>query len=173
MIRLVVPTAEMEPRALAFKQSFFDAGEGVINGSFKLDQERYSYAEWLSILESSRSEETANPRFGESDTFFAENEDGELVGIVNVRYELTAFYQNSVHIGLSVVPARRRRGYGAEILRAALALAGQHGLAEVKLVCLASNAASRATILKCGGRLNRVFGDGEDLKEEYVLKTTE
>ena len=42
MIRLIVPSAEMEQRALDFKRQFFDAGERVISGSYKLDQDRYT-----------------------------------------------------------------------------------------------------------------------------------
>lgn len=84
MIHLVAQTADMETQAMAFKQKFYDAEECVIYGSYKLDQDRYFYADWLNILEHNRSEETANPKFGVSDTFFAKNEAGELVGIISI-----------------------------------------------------------------------------------------
>ncbi len=169
MIHLITPTADMETQAMAFKQKFYDAGESVIYGSYKLDQDRYSYADWLDILEHNRSEETANPKFGVSDTFFAENESGELVRITNIRYELTPFYKDSGHIGYSVVPNQRRKGYATEMLRSALVLAKQHGLTEVRLVCRADNTASKQTILKCGGQLNRTFGKNGIIEEEYRI----
>ena len=169
MIHLITPTADMESQAMAFRQEFYDVGERVIYGSYKLDQERYSYADWLGILESNRSEETANPKFGVSDTFFAENGAGKLVGIINIRYDLTLFYRDSGHIGYSVAPGQRRRGYATEMLRAALELAKQHGLTEVKLVCRADNHASIQTILRCSGQLGRSFqSDGID-KKEYII----
>ena len=169
MIHLIVPTADMEPQALAFKQKFYDAGERVIYGSYKLDQDRYPYADWLNILERNRSKETSNPKFGVSDTFFAKSETGELVGIINIRYELTPFYKDSGHIGYSVVPNLRRKGYATEMLQSALVLAKQHGLTEVKLVCRADNTASKRTILKCGGRLNRSFWKNGIIEEEYCI----
>ena len=169
MIRLVVPSADMEQRALDFKQQFLDAGERVISGSYKLDQDRYTYGDWLAILESNRSGETANPKFGVSDTFFAENEDQELVGIINIRYELTPFYKDSGHIGYSVVPQHRRKGYAAEMLRNVLELAKRRGLKEVKLVCMADNIASKKTILRCGGLLTRRFGPEDSPKEEFRI----
>ena len=169
MIRLIVPSAEMEQRALDFKRQFFDAGERVISGSYKLDQDRYTYTDWLAILESNRSAETANPKFGVSDTFFAENEEHELVGIINIRYELTPFYQDSGHIGYSVAPRHRQKGYATEMLQNVLELAKQRGLKEVKLVCLADNTASKKTILRCGGQLTRGFGPADSLKEEFRI----
>ena len=169
MIRLVVPSADMEQRALDFKQQFFNAGERVISGSYKLDQDRYTYGDWLAILESNRSAETANPKFGVSETFLAENEENDLVGIINIRYELTPFYKDSGHIGYSVVPQQRRKGYATEMLRNVLELAKQRGMTEVMLVCLADNIASKKTILRCGGQLTRRFGPEGSLKEEFRI----
>ena len=169
MIRLIVPTEAMEEQVRAFKKSFFDAGERVISGSYKLDQDRYTYGDWLAILESNRSEETADPKFGVSETFLAENEENDLVGIINIRYELTPFYKDSGHIGYSVAPQHRRKGYGTEMLQSVLKLAKQRGMTEVMLVCLADNTASKKTILRCGGEPARRFGPEDSLKEEFRI----
>ncbi len=169
MIHMIVPMADMESRVLAFRQKFYDAGERVISGNYKLDQDHYTYLDWLTILERNRSRETANPKFGVSDTFLAENDAGELVGIINIRYDLTPFYLDSGHIGYSVVPDQRRKGYATEMLRSALELAKQHGMDEVKVVCLADNAASKGTILRCGGQLLRSFESGNGQKEEFRI----
>lgn len=168
-IRLVFPTPAMEEKVLSFKQEFYANGERTIPGSYKLDQERYTYSQWLEIINSNLTEQTANPKFGTSETYFAENEHGVLVGILNLRHTLTPFYKDHGHIGISVLPSKRKQGYASAMLSAALPLARQRGISELKLVCSSTNAASRGTILSCGGSSARTFSsDGTD-KEEYII----
>lgn len=168
-IRLVFPTPELAEQATALKQEFFAAGEHTIPGSYKLDQERYSYNDWLNILQSNLSPETANPKFGVSETYFAQLKGGELVGILNFRHTLTPFYRDAGHIGYSVRPSQRQKGYATAMLRAVLPLAKQAGLDEVKLVCRCDNEASRRTIISCGGVLGRTFSTNGSDKEEYII----
>ena len=40
-ISLVFPESNMEKAVFAFKQDFFDCGERKINGSYKIDGEKY------------------------------------------------------------------------------------------------------------------------------------
>lgn len=67
---------------MEFKLKFYNHGEKTIFGSYKLDTDRYSYAEWLEIIQNNASVDTANPKFGVSDTLFAVNEENEIVGIL-------------------------------------------------------------------------------------------
>ena len=168
-IKLVFPTMEMEADAMEFKQKFYDNGENTIFGSYKLDVDRYSYSEWLEIIKSNTSIDTANPKFGVSDTLFAVNEDEEIVGIINIRYDMTEFYRDSGHVGYSVVPDKRKQGYATEMLKDALEKAKEHILSEVKVVCMADNEPSRKTILACGGAINRVIESDGVEKEEYII----
>ena len=89
------------------------------------------------------------------------------MGILNFRHELTPFYANSGHIGLSVRPSERRNGYAAAMLRESLTLARAAGLTERKLVCRESNIASAKTILKNGGSLFRTFEEENIRYTEY------
>ena len=168
-IKLVFPTIDMENDVLEFKRKFYENGEKKINGSFKLDVDRYSYSEWLEIIKSNTSLETANPEFGISDTLFALNEENEIVGIISIRYDMTEFYKNSGHIGYSVVPDKRRQGYATAMLKAVLDKAREHNFSEVKVVCSEDNEASRKTILACGGKINRIIKTDEANKEEYLI----
>ena len=60
MITLKRPNEEYEPKALAFKQEFFDNGETTINGSELLDRTD-SYDEWLKSVTDNASQDTVNP----------------------------------------------------------------------------------------------------------------
>lgn len=168
-IKLVFPTIDMEKAALDFKMKFYNNREKTIFGSYKLDVDKYSYAEWLEIIQNNTSADTANPKFGVSDTMFAMNEENEIVGIINIRYDMTEFYKDSGHIGYSVVPDKRRQGYATEMLKEALEKAKEKKLSEVKIVCSVDNVASRKTIISCGGRLNRMIKSDEVEKEEYII----
>ncbi|WP_161522315.1 GNAT family N-acetyltransferase [Bifidobacterium xylocopae] len=86
--------------------------------------------------------------------FCALDEGDAIVGMAQLRLELTDFLLLSGgHVGYSVHPRRRRRGYAKLLLAHCLDQAGQHGLDRVLITCDASNEGSRRTILACGGVL--------------------
>ena len=167
-LKLVYPTNEIEEKALDFKEEFFNKGENSISGSYKLDSAKYSYNEWLKIIEDNLREETANPKFGLSNTFFALVND-EIVGIVNFRHELTEFYKDLGHIGYSVRPSQRKKGYATEILKQILNIAKEKGLSKVYLVCKKDNKPSIKTIINNKGTINRSFTKNNEKYEEYYI----
>lgn len=167
---LVFPSEEMEVKALDFKKEFIANGERTINGSYKFDMDKYSYMEWLQIIKDNLNKETVNPKFGFSHTFFAVKDYEEIIGIVNFRHTLTDFYKDSGHIGYSVRPTERRKGYATEILKQVLELAKSQGLTKVFLTCKKDNEASKKTILRNSGVLNRSFEKSKIEYEEYYIK---
>jgi predicted acetyltransferase len=75
----------------------------------------------------------------------------------SVRFMLNAFLaERGGHIGYSVLPQHRRRGYGTEILRQSLIVARAAGVGRVLVTCDQDNAGSWAVIESCGGVLDSV-----------------
>jgi predicted acetyltransferase len=90
-------------------------------------------------------------------TFLVADVDGQLVGRVSIRHELTDFLrEEGGHIGYGVLPAFRRRGYATEILRQAVVIARSVGVDRVLVTCDDDNIGSIRTIEACGGRLDSV-----------------
>lgn len=81
--------------------------------------------------------------------------DGEVVGRVHLRHELTpALLEEGGHIGYGVRPAYRRRGYATEMLRQGLELGRGLGITRALVTCADDNPGSVATIERCGGVLD-------------------
>ncbi|MGH6946436.1 MAG: GNAT family N-acetyltransferase [Kiloniellales bacterium] len=103
--------------------------------------------------------------------------DGEFCGGINFRFrpgseELPPYC--SGHVGYSIVPWKRNRGYARRALALMLPIARSEGMARVKVTCDVGNEPSRRVILACGGILAGTeppLGLGEELKEAYWLAT--
>lgn len=134
------------------KQEFFDNGETVINGSALLDQ--MSFDEWLINTNRNCKPETVRPDWAIATTFFAfRKSDDKMIGMIDVRHELAVPFLQEFggHIGYSVRPSERRKGYATLMLKLALSYCRSLDIHEVKLGCYADNEPSMRTIERCGG----------------------
>ena len=81
-------------------------------------------------------------------------EDGEVVGVSNLRHRLTPkLLEEGGHIGYGIRPGARGRGLGKAILRLTLREAARRGIGRALLTCAKANAASSAVIAANGGVL--------------------
>ena len=161
-LTLVRPTLELKSKALDYRQEHFDNNEMVINGSELLDKTA-SYEEWLKSVTDNASPDTVNPNWVVTDTFFAIDENENIVGIIDLRHTLNDFLKDFGNSGYSVRPSERRKGYATEMLRQILLIAKQAGLEEVHLSVERDNEPSVKTIVKNGGKYERSFEfEGEE-----------
>lgn len=161
MIKLVRPTEAQKEQALEFRQEFFDNGESVINGSELFDQTD-DYGEWCRSVEANTKEETVNPDWVITDTYFAVDENDRIVGIIDLRHTLNDFLKDLGNCGYSVRPSERRKGIAAEMLRQLADAAKKAGMSELHLSVEKNNEPSVKTILRNGGVYERSFElDGE------------
>ena len=168
MITLKRPTKEYESEALAFKQEFFDSGETTINGSELLDQ-MDSYDEWLKSVTDNISPDTVNLEWVVTDTYFAFDEDDNIVGIIDLRHELNDFLKDFGNSGYSVRPSQRRKGYATEMLKLIIERARQIGMDKLQLSVKTSNEASVKTITKNGGLYERSFSFEGEEADVYII----
>ena len=167
-LKLVRPTLEMKEEALKYRQEHFDNNETIINGSELLDKTE-SYEVWLQSVTDNASPATVNPNWVVTDTFFAVDEKGEIVGIIDLRHTLNEFLKDFGNCGYSVRPSKRCRGYATEMLRQVLEIAKKAGLKKVHLSVERSNAASVKTITKNGGVYERSFEFEGEMADVYSI----
>lgn len=155
-ISLVRPTFEHREEALAFKKEFFDYGEKEINGSEMLDHLN-SYDNWLSTVQANADPERFNPSWVLTDTFFAIDDTGRIVGIADFRHELKGFLVDFGHTGYSVRPSERKKGYATQMLSLIMQVAKEAGFDQLQVSVERSNEPSVRTIIKNGGVYERSF----------------
>jgi predicted acetyltransferase len=101
---------------------------------------------------------------------------GRMLGSINLRHELNDFLRNvGGHVGYSIRPSERGKGYGYCMLRLLFEEARNLNLKKLLITCNAENAASRALIEKAGGVFEvekRVDypGEGECLFRLYWIE---
>jgi len=104
--------------------------------------------------------------------------DGEFCGSIGFRWqpgttELPPYCLG--HVGFSVVPWKRQRGYATRALQLLLPQAGEEGLAYIELTTNSDNIASRRVIESNGGKLVERFhkpaayGGAESLRFRILL----
>ena len=155
-ITLVRPEAAHKEQAFAFRQAFFEAGEPIIHGSELLDRTD-SYEAWLLNITANSAPETVSPEWVVTDTFFAFDRSGSLVGIIDLRHSLNQFLRDFGHCGYSVRPDARNRGIATEMLRQICGIAKQTGMTSLQLSVMQENLPSVRTIRKNGGVYQRSF----------------
>ncbi|MFI5345425.1 MAG: GNAT family N-acetyltransferase [Elusimicrobiota bacterium] len=80
--------------------------------------------------------------------------DGVIVGRVNIRHELNEHLrERGGHIGYSVAPRYRRRGYAAEMFRLCLPICRAVGLTRILITCDDDNVGSWKLLENAGARL--------------------
>lgn len=168
-IRLVRPTDEWKDKIWDYREEFLLNGE-TVHGSALLG-EYYSFDEWYNDVVKNSSEETVAEGWVPSTTLLGIDENGRIVGMIDIRHRLNDYLaQYGGHIGYSVRKDERRKGYASQMLKQALEIAKEIGIDRVLITCEKENAASAATIRKCGGVLeNEVYDDGV-LTQRYWIE---
>jgi len=170
-IELLLPNKELESAALEYKREHFDNQEYEMHGSSLFDH-THSYDGWLERLKNNSNEQTVNPDWVVSTTFFALRKcDNKIIGMIDIRHTLNQYLNlYGGNIGYGVRPSERKKGYATEILKLALKYCKQLGLQKVMLVCYKDNEASRKTIINCGSVLEKefVYTDGRIVQKFWV-----
>ncbi len=167
---LIFPTAEYAEEITAYRNEMF-AANSSFDGCSGL--ERFDTAEeWLDYLRLLKNTGTCPDGSVPSDTYLAvRKSDGRLVGITDLRHSLdtSLLKEWGGHIGYSVRPCERGKGYATEMLRMNLENCRRLGLKKVMITCYDDNIASEKVIILNGGRFEKtVKADGRTVKRYWI-----
>lgn len=152
-LRFERPHAGLAASYRELVREFIDQGEPLV--PFTLEFPHADFEALVRRLDDCSRGEGLPAGFVPHSTFWLVDERGEVVGVSNLRHALTDKLRvEGGHIGYGVRPRARRRGHATAMLRATLERARALGLSEVLLTCARDNAASVATIERCGGRVD-------------------
>ena len=150
-LQLILPTAEYREQIAAYRQEFLDAGDSM-DGTGPL-RRMADPMEWLAATEQCSHADTVPNGWVQATQFLCVREtDNRVVGMIQVRHRFNAFLKEyGGHIGYSVRPSERRKGYASWMLNAVKPFCREIGLSAIMVTCLTGNDFSRRVILKNGG----------------------
>ena len=171
---LVKPGEKYIDEIRAYRQEFLDCGEKVAGtyGVFNND-----ISEWIEFCRKSERQDTlpdyCSPYFVEHEQYMLLHEDDiRILGVIMLRHYLNdPLREKGGHIGFSVRPSERRKGYATLMLALCLEKCREFGLDRVLITCDKDNEASRRTILSCGGKFERLvhIEDENNALERYWI----
>lgn len=167
----LVPPDESWAAAVWDYRAEFEAVGDVLAGTADLGVAA-DFASWLADLRVDGSPDTVRPGRVPADTFLAVcRSDRRLVGMVNIRHTLNDYlFQFGGHIGYSVRPCERRKGYAKEMLGLALNRCKALGLDCVLVTCDSENETSARTIRANGGVLENRVPEGDGFTDRYWIE---
>ena len=176
-LELVFPTKEYKKDVEEYLQEFIDNGENEIAGDGGLDRIR-DFDKWLEKIQNDLSVDTIDKdRIPATLYLTIRKSDKKIVGNLQIRHFLNEKLLNyGGHIGDSVRPSERRKGYATEQIRLALEKCKELGINNVLMDCDKTNIGSAKAIQNNGGVLeNEIYVENElvqrywiSLKKRYV-----
>jgi len=170
-ITLIEPTEELRKAYVSFLKDFRSAGEPrAAGGGGDVGDDFGAFVRTL--RDNARGVGLAEGQVS-AGTYWLVRNDGEILGTANFRHELTAhMLHEGGHIGYSVRPSQRRKGYATRMLAMVLAKCRARGLGRVLVTCDRDNVASARVIQKNGGVLENevVSTETGKIKQRYWIE---
>lgn len=173
--RHVEPNISYKDKAIEFVEEF-KKNNSKVHGGGKIANylENSTYEEWLKYLEEQKNIKPDEFRMT-NETYFLVDEDDNIIGIINIRLHLNDMLKDlGGHIGYSIRPSERGKGYNKINLYLGLKRLYEVGEKEALLDCEIDNKASSNTMKALGGKLiNTKNTEKYGRVEDYIINIEE
>ena len=154
-----VPGISRKEDAAAFINEFYEYGS-EINGTGGLQHFVENYGGWLEKLERAYTMVPGEERVPARTYFLVRESDRRIVGMINIRLALNEHLRRfGGHIGYSIRPTERGKGYNNLNLYLGLKVCRQYGIDSVLMDADLANPASWKTMEALGGVRVREYYD--------------
>ncbi len=155
-----IPDISRKKDAIEYISEFYRY-HSDINGSGGLDRYLDHYEGWLEKLEGDYTQEPNEERVPARTFFLVRETDRRIVGMINIRLALNERLSHyGGHIGYSIRPTERGKGYNKINLYLGLKLCDEHGIDRVFMDADLNNPASWKTMEALGGvRIREHYDD--------------
>ena len=153
---------------MAYKERFIALNESLAGcGTLRSVS---TYEDWLKDLQLLKSNETCGDKVPSSTYLLVE--DDTLIGIGDIRHHINHPILSvwGGHIGYSIDPLHRKKGYGKALLGLLLKEASKLEISEVLVTCDLTNKGSEKIILSNGGIFDKTISVEEKQIHRYFIK---
>lgn len=175
-LKHVKPSKEYEQEALEYINEFYEYNSDI-NGTGGLQRYLDNYDGWLEKLEEDRTRIPNEEKVPAETYFLVRENDNKIVGMINIRLTLNENLKKfGGHIGYSIRPTERKKGYNKVNLYLGLLCCKEHGISEVLMDCDKSNLGSAKTMQALGEKLIREYYDdtyAHCTVQDYIIHVEE
>ena len=171
-IQLIKPTLAYADDILAFRHEVEAANDPDDFAGCSFLKKCATAEEWLKILAERENPATTPKGSVPSNAYLAVRmSDNRIVGMIDLRHHIDHPILGlwGGHMGYTVRPSERGKGYASEMLRLNLENCRLRGMNKILLTCSRENPSSERTILANGGVFEKeICVDGEYIKRYWI-----
>ncbi len=161
-MKLIEPTIEYDKQIRAYRKEFLDCGDSM-DGTGALRRFE-NPQDWIEHSNSLKDPRTVPQGWVPATQYmFVREKDLKIVGMIQIRHFFNAYLERyGGHIGYSVAPSERRKGYASQMLKMALVKCRELKIDKVLITCISGNEGSKRTILKNGGTYESIVYESDE-----------